>query len=249
MSDYTPKISFDDALKTQLNASTLEELRYYHVEQFGVDAPKQTNSTTLRNKLLKARGIINEFTGAKVGVFKPGQEPIFPDYNLTPNGKWGGRRHRIKVAKPNDATKNENIWHGSWNGSAPYFLRYNEVQAVPEPYYLRLRDSKRPRAENVRTVLEDGAVETTTEIKLDDRYSISYLGVDPDTADKCGSLTEWYLNKGPEWFRKRTARDCELIAQKLELKWQDEQKRPLPHADILSRLIEFVFGFADAEAA
>jgi hypothetical protein len=249
MSDYEPKISFEDALASQFNASTLEELRYYFTQKTGEVAPKQTNSATLRNKLLKACGIANEFTGAKVGVFKPGQEPIYPDYNLTPNGKWGGRRHRIKVAKPTDATKNENIWHGSWNGSAPYFLRYGEVQAVPEPFYLRLRDQKRPVASAQRTVLEDGSVETTTVLKLDDRHSISYFGVDPNTEHLCGSLTEWYQNKGPAWFRQRSERDCQLIAQKLELKWQDEQKRPLPHNDILPRLIEFIFGHADAEAA
>jgi hypothetical protein len=240
------RISLNEALKTQFNASTLRELRDYYAEKTGAEPAPQMNSKTLRDKLLKLCGIANEYTGAKVGVFKAGQEPIKPDYNLTPNGKWGGRRHRIRVSKPSDATKSENIWHASWNGSAPYFLRYGDVQAVPEPFYLRLKDQQRVTPISTRTVLDDGSVEITTVLRLDDRHSISYLGLDPETADRAGSMSEWYQRKGPEWFRARTERDCQLIAQTLEIKWQDDDRRPLAHADVLARLMEFVFGHADA---
>jgi hypothetical protein len=246
MSEYVPTITFEEAQATQFQSSTKAELHYYYEQHTGKKLHPQTGGPVAREKLLKVLGIVNEFSGAKVGVYKAGQEPIFPDYNLMPNGKWGGRRHRIKVSKPSDATKNENIWVGSWNGSAPYFIRYGEVQAVPEPIYLRIKSLQRPVPTSQSTDMPDGSVEITTVLHLDDRHAVSWLGVDPDTKDHAGSLTEWYQQKGPDWFRKRTERDCQLIAAKLELKWQDDDKRPLPHADILARLVEFIFGFADA---
>jgi hypothetical protein len=247
MSEFTPSISYDDALAKQFSHSTLEELRHYYRQRKGVDAPPKMNGPTLRTHLLKDAGIVNEYTGAKVGQFKPGQEPIFPAYNLSANGKWGGRRHRIIVGKPQDATKNENILSLSWNGSAAYHIRYGEVQAVPEPVYERIKVLQRPYPVAKRTQSDDGSVEITTEIKLDTRYQISYMGVDPETKDRAGSLTEWYQAKGPNWIRARSWRDCQLIAQRLEMQWQDEDKRPLPETDLKPRLIEFFFGHADAE--
>lgn len=238
--------SYDLALSKQFSDSTLEELRHYYEKRKGVTAPSKMNGPTLRTHLLRDAGIANEYTGAKVGQFKAGQEPIFPEYNLSPNGKWGGRRHRIVVGKPNDATKNENTMSLSWNGSSAYYIRYGEVQAVPEPVYERLRTIQKPVPVPRRTVQDDGSVEITTEIRLEDRVQISYKGVDPATEDRAGSLTEWYQRKGPGWFRKRSWRDCQLIAQRLEMQWQDEDKRPLPIDDLMPRLIEFFFGYADA---
>ena len=250
MSEFTPSITLATALRTQFQSSTLEELRYYWREKTNADAPAKMNGPTLRAKLLRECGIVNEFTGAKVGQFKAGQEPIFPEYNLSPNAKWGGRRRRIIAGKPVDATKNENTMSLSWNGAASYHIKFGEVQAVPEPVYDRLRAMQRPIPISKRTTDEaTGAVEVTTEIRLDQRYQISYLGVDPDTSERAGSLTEWYQRKGPSWFHKRTWRDCQLIAQRLEMQWQDEDKRPLPHDHLLPRLIEFFFGYADAQDA
>ncbi len=247
MSDFTPTIPLSTALESQFSASTLEELRYYWREKTSTAPPPKMNGPTLRAKLLRECGIVNEYTGAKVGQFKPGTEPLFPPYNVDPNGKWGGRRHRAVVGRPAVATKNENTMSLSWNGSAPYHIRFGEVQALPEPVYNRLTVMQKPTPIAKRTVHEDGAVEMTTDIRLDQRYQISYIGVDPDTADRVGSLTEWFQRKGPGWFRARTPRDCQLIAQRMEMTWKDEDRRPLPHEDILSRLIEFFFDYADAQ--
>jgi hypothetical protein len=179
MSEFTPAISLDAALKQQFSAATLEELRHYWREKTGTDAPAKMNGPTLRTKLLRECGIVNEFTGAKVGVFKPGQEPIKPPYNLSPNGKWGGRRHRIVVGKPVDATKNENAMSLSWNGAPSYYIRFGEVQAVPEPVYDRLRVMQRPICAPKRTVHDDGAVEITTDIKLESALSDQLHGHRP----------------------------------------------------------------------
>lgn len=249
MSDFIPEIPFSVAETSRFQSSTMEELRYYWKVKTGTLAPPRINWPTLRERLLKECGITNEFTGAKVGQFKPSLEPIFPPYNVSPNGKWGGRRHRISVARPADATKNENILSLSWNGSSPYDIRYDEVQRVPEPVYQRLRVLERPVPTSKRTQHEDGSVEISTELKTVRRYQISYIEVDPETKDRAGSLTEWYQQKGPSWMRARTPRDCQLIAQRLEMKWQDDERRPLPHEDILARLLEFFFGSADVEDA
>jgi hypothetical protein len=239
-------ISYDTAKAVKFENSTLPELRAYHAERFGEAAPAKMNGPTIRTKLLRAEGMVNEFSGAKVGVFRASDTPIKPDYNLSANGKWGGRRHRIKVSKPRDATKNEAVLPISINGAANYYIKYGEVQDVPEPVYLRLKMLTVPVPTPKRTVFEDGTVEVTTLLNETDKYPISYYGVDPNTADRAGSLSEWYQMKGPDWFRERTERDCQLIAAEIEMPWRDEKKQPLPARQILDQLIEFFFGFADA---
>jgi hypothetical protein len=235
------------ALKGKFDDSTLAELRAYHVEKFGEAAPVKMNGPTIRTKLLRAEGLVNEFSGAKIGVFQAGNVPLFPDYNVSANGKWGGRRHRIVVSKPRDAVKGEHVLSISVNGSPPYHIKYGEVQAVPEPVYLRLKGLEVPVPTTKRNVFEDGAVETTTLLNLEEKYPISYKGVDPATANLAGSLTEWYQLKGTGWFRERTERDCQLIAERLEMVWRDEKKQALPHKQVLAQLVEFFFGHADAD--
>lgn len=237
-------IPFEQAFESKFEASTLPELRQYYKERFGEDPSPKANGPTLKNKLLRAMGLTNEYAAQQRAV-KQSADPIFPDYNLTPHGVWGGRRHRIRVARPADATKNENFWGGSINGANAYYIKYGEVQDVPEPVYMRIKELKRPVPRSVE-VGDPRTPDVITEITLEDRHGITYLGVDPATAHRAGSLTEWYQNKGPSWFRARTDRDLQLIAQRVEIVWQDDKKRPLPRQEIQDKLIEFFFSYAEA---
>jgi hypothetical protein len=147
-------ISYNEAKGVKFENSTLDELRHYHAEKFGEDAPRKMNGPTIRKKLLQSEGMANEFSGAKVGVFRASDTPIYPEYNVSANGKWGGRRHRIKVSKPRDATKNEAVLGISVQGAPNYYIKYGEVQDVPEPVYLRLRDLQVPVPTPKRTQFE-----------------------------------------------------------------------------------------------
>lgn len=238
-------ISYEDAVKAKFDNSTLEELRHYHNIKLGEPAPARMNGPTIKSKLLRAEGLSNEFSPARVGSAKV-REPIFPPYNVSPNGVWQGRRHRASISKPHGATKNESGDYISINGSKGFPIKYGEMQSIPEPVLLRLRACTRPVPHSVRTQLEDGTVEVTTELREEPRFAIDYRGIDPATRDRVGSLTEWFQLKGPDWLRERTERDCQLIATKLEMRWQDDNKVPFPHNQILDRLIEFFFGDAGA---
>ncbi len=237
--------SYKDALGKKFDDSTLPELKEYYQHQFGEAAPKTMNGATMKAKLLRDAGIDNQFSSPQPKLAQP-REPIFPAYNLSPNGIWGGRRHRIRVMRPHDATKNENVWEGSINGGPSYFIKYDEVQSVPEPVYMRIAGSERPVPVPKRIPREDGGFDITTEIKLVPRFAVDYKGVDDATKDLCGSLTEWYQRKRPDWFRKRSDRDLQLISQRLEINWKDEEGRPQTRQQILDVLIEFFFGFAEA---
>jgi hypothetical protein len=96
---------------------------------------------------------------------------------------------------------------------------------------------------------ETGAVDVTMELRIDERHSISYMGVDPKTADRAGSLTEWYQTQGPDWFRERSDFELQQIAEKLEMGYTDKDGRPLERIHVLNKMIAFFFGHADARAA
>ena len=247
MSDLIP---LETAERQGFAASTPAELRAYYLQVTGEKAPPAMKPDNILKALLAKRGIVNEFSGVKASAVSQPDVAIFPPYNLTPNGEWGGRCHRIKASKPPDATKSENAWIGSWNGSPDQVIFYNEVAVVPEPIYLRIRSQEQitPVAKRIFNQ-EDGSVDVTTELKVQDRHSISYLGVDPATADRAGSLTEWYQMQGPDWFRERSDRDHQRIAQYIEMRWQDADGNPLNATLLRNRLIEFFFGHADAKAA
>lgn len=245
-------IPLDQAKENRFEHSTREELAAY-LTDIGEEVAARAKAETLRKLLLDKLGIADVYTQALEGrpaaapVRKAGEQ-VVPAYNLTAQGKWGGRRHRIKMPRP-DGTKNARAEGFSFNGKATYWIPYDEVVSVPEPILNLLRTNKRRRPIRINTRLDDGSTEITTGWEFDD-VPFSYLGPDQETAHLAGSLSEWYQAKGPAWFEARTLRDLQLIAQKCEVSVnRRENGAAKTQEDLCGDLKLFFFGYADAVEA
>lgn len=242
--------SIESAAEGRFESSTVEELKEY-AKGLGIDEQLKGNESSdkIRAMLLTALGL-----AVKGEVPKPlgmprvvnAGEAIFPEYNLSPVGLWGGRRHRIKLPRP-EGSKMANAEGFGWNGKETYYIAYDEVTNVPEPILNILRTNKRRRSYQNPVAMPDGSKEITTAWAFDD-IAFSYLGVDPDTAERAGSLLEWYQRKGPSWFNKRSLRELQLIAGKIELVMRHPGKdgKTFDHDEACAAMKTFFFGYPDA---
>lgn len=247
-------ISLNDAQENKFATSTRSELRAY-AEQLGLEnVPPNANSATLKKLVCNALGIALESEGASAPTPKVttihGGDTIFPSYNLTPNGIWQGRRHRLSIPRP-DGVKLGAAEGFAWSSKHTYYIAYDEVQDVPEPIYNIIVTNKRRRPKMVRP---DGAEagEFTTAWDFD-AVPMNYLGPDEDTKDRAGSLLEWYQSRGSAWFEDKTDRQLRQIAAKLEVAttaWNGDgqPRRMLNTEELRGAIMEFLYGYADAQA-
>lgn len=246
-------ISLKEAQQENFSRSTRAELRAY-AEELGIEAiPDNADAKQLRKMVCAALGIAIEVEGR--GAPKPklegtthGTDGIFPSYNLTPNGIWGGRRHRLTIPRP-EGSKYARAEGFQWNGKHPYYIAYDEVDAVPEPIYNIIVQNKRRRAHSERPA--GGEMGELTTVWDFDNVPINYHGVDPETAKRAGSLLEWYQARGSEFFAKLTDRQVQQVAQKLEIpptQYMGDKIPPrvLPVEEMRGRILEFLYGYADA---
>lgn len=232
-------ITLEEAKRSAFENATIPELRKY-CEQAGIEFAPADSGPVLRKRLRSNFGIVsaaNQFTAPRKKA-KP-KSSIFPEYNLTPDGIWGGRRHRVRLPRPAGIKEGVAEIYG-WNGKHGYPIKYDEVDLVPEPILNILKDKKRPRPVRV----DKGNGEITTSWEFDD-FPFSYLGVDEDTKDRAGSLTEWYQQKGAKWFQGLSIHELQSIARLIELSIMGEDKKPLEKSDLLARLNVFFFGYPD----
>lgn len=247
-------ISIEEAKKQQFASSTRAELRKY-AEQLGEEPAPNATAAQLKKMVFNALGMAMnaDKTGparAPVVTATRGGDKIYPSYNLTPSGIWGGRRHRITLPRP-EGMKYAQAEGFSWNGKHPFYIPYNEVIDVPEPIYQIIEANKKPRHKNVAP--EGGTVgESTTVWEFDDT-PYSYRGVDPVTERRAGSLLEWYQSRGTEWFKSLSLAQLQLVAAKLEVSAQQHMgvgvpARILPQDELLGRIYTFLYGYEDAYA-
>jgi hypothetical protein len=234
-------ISLEEAKKQAFENATIPELRKY-CEQAGIEFAPADSGPVLRKRLRANFGI----TSASQQFAAPrkkakAKSEIFPPYNLTTDGIWGGRRHRIRLPRPPGVKEGVAELFG-WNGKHPYPIKYDEVDLVPEPILNILKDKKTPRPLRV----DRGNGEVTTAWEFSDA-NFSYLGIDEDTKDRAGSLTEWYQGKGVKWFQERTLADLQAIARLIELSQLGDDRKPLDRENLLGKLCLFFFGFSDPE--
>lgn len=246
--------SIDKAKETYFLESTREEIWAYGKE-IGVKFAPAVKTENARVALCKALGLPTELLSPgveQIRARKPSVE-IFPPYNLSPEGIWGGRRHRVKVGRPLDAHKDENHAEISWNGKEPFRFRFNEVCLMPEPIFNRIRDIQQKEIKQTKVRDHEGdVVEQRTEFVFHDKYPLSYLGLDEATADKCGSLLEWYQQKGPKWFKERNVRELRAIAERCDLGTHTRNElnkkiEPLSQDEMLAKLNTFFFGHPELE--
>lgn len=246
-------IPLKDAQAKNFSESTRAELRAY-AEEIGVEGiPDNATAAVLRKMVCRALGIAMEQEGRaapapRIIKHTANSDSLFPSYNLSPNGIWGGRRHRLSIPRPEGA-KYAAAEGYSWNGKHTYYIAYDEVDAVPEPIYNIIVTNKRRRVTTVPTPNGDPS-ERTTKWEFDSA-PIRYLGVDPETANRAGSLLEWYRARGSEWFKELTPRQVMQVARVLEVPMTQYMgdrvpRRELSADEVRDRVLENLFSFADA---
>lgn len=244
----TNMIPMEDALKTGFETSSREELQHYcallGIDKMNPKAPLQSYKDAINAALGFAP------TGAPDARRPaPPKSKVIPPVNLTPHGRWGGRRRRITLPRPDGNTQARAASFG-WNGKATYWLPYDEPTPVPYPIYMIIKDTKKPRSKRVETLNPDGSREMTTGW---DHVSIPFNdhGDDPLTATLPVSLNAWYQEKGQKFYVDLGERDLRTVASKLDIPTTDADKRLRPHADVLNDVLVFLYGYAesDAEAA
>lgn len=250
-------IKLADAQAQNFASSTRAELRAY-AEELGLDnVPDNATSAVLKQRVMAALGMVvpNSGGGASPVAAKPikagKSAAIFPSYNLTPDGIWEGRRHRLSLPRP-EGSQLAQAEGFDWNGKHTYYIAYDEVTDVPEPIYQMIATMRRVRVVPRRTTLADGTLEVTTEW-AHDPVSFSYLGPDPLTGKRAGSLMEWYQSRGTQFFHERSLRELSAIAVKVDRPvtryvGPGLPPQPLNEVELRESLLEFFFGYPDAEA-
>lgn len=245
MSENT-MIPMEDALASGFETSTREELVEY-CRLMGIDNINPSGDIqSIKDTLNAALGFAPSGPSRREPLRTPPPSNVIPPVNLTPHGKWGGRRRRIKLPRPEGSTVAKAEPFG-WNGKATYWLPYDEIVAVPYPIYMILVDTKKPRPKQVKTTNADGATEITTGWDHTDR-GFNDLGDDPVTQHLPTSMTEWYQDKGHDFYAKLGQRDLRTVASKLDIPTLDEGRKLRPHEDILSDVLVFLFGYAQSDS-
>jgi len=240
------EITIQQAAETRFAQSTTSELQRYLTE-LGEPFESNDDQNKLRAKVLAAMGLVDpagqqERKAPSRATFAG--EHIRPPYNLSPNGLWGGRRRRIRVPRP-QGSKLARAECVSVNGKAPYWIAYDETTDVPFPIYMALVDRKRKIVSAEKVDKSDPNSEITTKWEFTDMPIIDY-GDDPLTADRAGSITEWYQTNAPSWFKRRTTRELQSICSLLEITVTkgDVMKTSKSDEELISDIYVFLWGHA-----
>lgn len=233
-------VPFEDALNRGFETSTREELLFY-CDTFGLDRIDRNGDVgKLKDALYESLGIPRPGPSQRVARREVPRSHVIPQWNLSPQGRWGGRRRRIMLPRPGDA-KLARAKSFGWNGKATYWLAFDEVVAVPYPIYGILLDTKTPRPKQVQ-VGNSGEITTGWDFSS---IPFTDYGDDPLTADRPGSLTEWYQDKGEEFYLKLGDRDLRTVAGQLDIAVIDPiDRRNRPREDLLCDVLIFLFGHA-----
>jgi hypothetical protein len=240
-------ISIEQAQKDNFANSTREELIAYCDQlDLKVDrrSPKGMVAALCAELGLAAPGHSQAAHAVRQSVKSKGS--VLPPYNLTPNGVWGGRRHRIVLLRP-DGVKIEGGKVFGWNGKQ-YAIAYDEVTSIPEPFFNTLRETYSPRSKTIDVPLGDGTIERHIDIVQGSQtYRYDYRGVDPETADRAGSLSEYYQKLGPRFIEERNLSELREIAKICDINLRDEEKKLKDEVRLREDLMIFFFGFAQVE--
>jgi hypothetical protein len=243
-------IPIDEAIKARFSSSTTEELQQY-LSDAGIEFVSTEPQDSLRRKCLAMVGLSSsdpvQTPDKKVAGKKSTKEDIVPPYRLDPNGLWAGRKWRVRVPRPDGNTQAKAAVY-SWNGKREMWVPYEEVVSIPEPIYQIMLDLKRTMHRTEEIPGSKG--EMTTVFEFAD-FSLQIIGIDPLTADRAGSITEWYQWKKPSWFRKRNTRELQQIAGMLDIdvRKRDVNRTSKADDELIADILLFLFADANAEDA
>jgi hypothetical protein len=251
MSTSTIEQLIRDAKARRFETSTTEDLLEF-CGYLKIQTGDNDNQDKLRQRLMQHLGMTDP-SGAPTRnrpTTAVAKTKIRPDYNLSINGKWGGRRHLLKLSPP-PGTKLGRAEPIGWNGKATFWLPYNEVHSVPEPIYQILRDRRSRTVLQDRIKQPDGTEEITTKWEFNS-IPVEYHGIDPKTKDLAGSITEWYQAWPPSWFKKLNTRELQTVCGLLEVPIKNKNgaiEVSKTDDEMRADIFVFLFGYADVEDA
>lgn len=236
-------IPLKQALESNFRDSTDDELAAY-VAELGETFPPRANQATKRARLLE---LCNKTTGFKPVTVetrsKRAPSEVVPPYNLIlERGKWGGRRHKVRLHRPPDTPASDAGKTFTSQGYA-FTLRYEHVEVVPEPILNAIREPSKGRGVIESTLDDEGYRNTHTRIVMDPAYRHDYLGVDEATKNRAGSLHEFYAKKGGEDFLLAMTPEQinEVCAYIGDMTVKDKMDRPYDAETLRTKLINFFF--------
>ena len=229
------------ALDNNFRGYTSEELDEFG-RDLGVKFQSKTPSDKKISELLAACGRTTDYVPEPVPAdAQIAVSDVLPPYSLIFENGWGGRRHRIILFRPDDVSPKQAGELFFINGlQVP--IRYEpEVTIVPEPFLAMLKNPVKTRGEIKRTVDDEGFTQLHSIIHYERKYKYSYEGVDEATADRAGSVQEFYRKKGRAWFDQLDGQQLRQIAAYLMKPLKDKQDRPLDAEMLRAILAEEFF--------
>lgn len=245
-------ISLQDALANNFRNSTRDELEDYFRE-LGEPVPhKRTAEDNVRRKLLQLCNKDTEFSPQVTEVQARKRSAVTPPYSLIPErGGYQGRRQRGKLHRPEGETGASAGKAFSVNGWS-YTFEYGKVQAIPEPIYLYVKSLENCKGNIVNTRDDSGFNEVHTELTFTQKFNLEWLGVDPETADRCASPHEWYRKQGKEFIEGlKPAEIREVCAYLGDIPTKDKLERPYDDETLRQKLMDTFFPvtYGDVEEA
>lgn len=236
-------IPIEDAINQRFENNTRAELLQY-CEDLGIaDVRPNADMNFIKTRIFATLGIAERSVAAGGTVAKIYTSKILPTINLTPSGLWGGRRRRIRLSRPATATKSEAAIPVGWNGKAAYWLPFDEPIDVPYPIYNIIRQIRMPRVVKRETDGPGGVKEITTGWEFSE-VAMSDMGDTPGTENLPCSLTEWFQDKGPDFYRALSARDIQMVADRCDVNTIGVDRKRMSQAEIIDQVLVFLFGVA-----
>lgn len=160
--------------------------------------------------------------------------------NLTPNGRWTGRRHLVTVINTSGDPKLKGITV-HWEGK-PEDLLFNQPKSIGEPWWNVIKTT-RTTLTSWRTVTEnDGTKRILIEDSTVPTISYHYGGLDPETAHLPGSLLEYYqiLARQKDNFARYKRRPLLTILSQLRPELGESRTKDMADADLRYEILKFL---------
>ena len=241
-------MNLTEAVDTKFELCTNAQLRAF-CKEVGIPIGPRSAESTMRNALRQHFG---QMAGFEAATNKNARKisSVLPPYNLIlERGKWEGRRHVVMLQRPPGDSDKAAGRYFSVN-AYEMLVPYDETVSVPEPILHAIRNCVTPRGKQVKIANEEGGYDTKTVVENTQTHTLDYKGVDPQTADRPGSLVEFYNSKGVAWFDDLTpAQIREICAYIGDIPMRDKQDRELDAENLRNRLKIYFFPDETAEAA
>lgn len=151
--------------------------------------------------------------------------------NLTPDGKWEGRRRMVNVPRPENM-KGQQAHPWSW-GRHQVMVPWGVRASVPYPIYHMMNNTKFFEIEQERTTDRRGTPKIINHRREDMRFKFADFGDDPATVHLPRSQKEQFqkvaraTNFFEGWNRTQLARLCRRLSLRYERGIEVEQIREI----------------------